>query len=66
MSREGKFHYEGAHPSWYPRVLRTLERDYPKISDEVWKTAVTENARENVARREAEEAAAEADQADAE
>ncbi|MFJ8719763.1 hypothetical protein ACIRD9_42630 [Streptomyces violaceus] len=33
-----------ADPSWYPKVLRTLARDYPEISDEVWGTTITENA----------------------
>lgn len=57
---------ERTDPSWYLRALRVLARDYPEISDKVWATAVMEQAAENVARREAEEAAAEADQADAE
>jgi hypothetical protein len=35
-----------ADPSWYPRVLRTLARDYPEISDKVWTTAIVENAAE--------------------
>lgn len=38
-----------ADPSWYPRVLKTLARDYPEISDKVWSTAVEENAAANVA-----------------
>lgn len=33
-----------AHPSWYPRVLSVLARDYPDISAEVWEKAVSENA----------------------
>ncbi|MDP9616491.1 hypothetical protein [Streptomyces demainii] len=41
---EAKGPVDGANPEWYPRVLRTLARDYPEISDKVWTTAVTENA----------------------
>ena len=42
---------ERTDPSWHLRALRVLARDYPEISDEVWKTAVMENARERVAER---------------
>lgn len=41
-----------AHPSWYPKVLETLARDYPEISEEVWATAISENATKNNAARE--------------
>ncbi|AWN24853.1 hypothetical protein [Streptomyces sp. NEAU-S7GS2] len=37
-----------ADPSWYSRVLRTLARDYPEISDKVWATAISENAVERI------------------
>lgn len=40
--------YLDADPSWYPRVLRTLARDYPEISEKVWRTAVSENATEQI------------------
>lgn len=33
-----------ADPSWYKQVLEVLDRDYPKISDKVWGTAISENA----------------------
>jgi hypothetical protein len=46
----GKFTLDGADPSWFPRVLRTLARDYPGISDKVWSTAIEENAAELSAR----------------
>lgn len=35
---------ETADPSWYPIVLKTLARLYPEINEEVWGTAVTDNA----------------------
>lgn len=47
--------FEDADPSWYPRVLRTLARDYPEISEEVWKTAITENAQERIAEQKRED-----------
>ena len=43
---------ETADPSWYPRVLGTLARDYPEISDKVWSVAISENAAELSAKRE--------------
>lgn len=43
-------HVERAHPSWYPHVVRTLARDYPEISEEVWSTAVTDKCEEQVAK----------------
>jgi hypothetical protein len=51
-----KFTADEANPSWYPRVLRTLARDYPEINDEVWSRAIGENAAEQVAARERKEA----------
>lgn len=39
-----------ADPSWFPRVLRVLARDYPGISTEAWATAIEENAVEQVQR----------------
>jgi hypothetical protein len=41
---------ESADPSWYRRVLEVLDRDYPKISDEVWMSAISENSAEMVAK----------------
>jgi len=35
---------EGADPSWFPRVLWVLQRDYPEVADTVWSTAIGENA----------------------
>jgi hypothetical protein len=46
-----KFTLNEADPSWFPRVLRTLARDYPEINDKVWSTAIEENAAELSARR---------------
>lgn len=37
-----------AHPSWYRKVLATLARDYPEVSEAVWHTTVVENAAEQV------------------
>jgi hypothetical protein len=34
----------GADPSWFPRVLAVLQRDYPEIADKIWSTAIGENA----------------------
>ena len=48
-----KFTADEANPSWWPRVLNVLARDYPKINDEVWSRAIGENAAERVAEREA-------------
>ena len=48
-----KFTASEANPSWWPRVLNVLARDYPKINDEVWSRAIGENAAEQVAEREA-------------
>lgn len=44
MSNDEKAPFSDADPSWYPMVLETLARDYPKISEEVWSTTITENA----------------------
>lgn len=46
-----KISADGADPSWFPRVLRVLARDYPEINDKVWSTAIGENADEQVAKR---------------
>lgn len=46
--------FSNADPSWYPMVLRTLARDYPKISEDVWGTTISENAARLTARRAAE------------
>lgn len=46
-----KFTLDTADPSWFPRVLRVLARDYPEINDKVWSTAIGENADEQVAQR---------------
>lgn len=43
---------QDADPSWYPKVLETLERDYPEISKEIWAKTITENAIEQNRRRE--------------
>ena len=43
MAYKAKFG-PGGDPSWYPLVLAILARDYPKINDQVWNTAITENA----------------------
>lgn len=43
MTDRPKF-IETADPSWYKRVLQTLARDYPKISEDVWATTISENA----------------------
>lgn len=51
MAADPVDYFATADPSWYPRVLRTLFRDYPRISDEVWSTAITENAIENVEKK---------------
>jgi hypothetical protein len=48
---EAKFTIDTADPSWFPRILRTLARDYPEINDAVWSTAISENAAELHARR---------------
>jgi hypothetical protein len=32
----------GADPSWFPRVLQVLQRDFPNISDRVWSVAIRE------------------------
>lgn len=34
----------GADPSWFPRVLAVLQRDFPDIADGAWSTAIGENA----------------------
>ena len=47
---ESKFTIDTADPSWFPRVLRTLARDYPEINDKVWSTAIGENAADLAAR----------------
>jgi hypothetical protein len=39
-----RFKHADANPSWWPRVLAALERDYPAINDRVWSTAISENA----------------------
>jgi len=49
-----KFTADDANPSWYPRVLRTLARDYPEINDEVWSRAIGENAAEQCERHQKE------------
>ena len=46
-----RFAADDAEPSWFPRVLRVLARDYPEINDEVWSTAIGENADEQVAKQ---------------
>ena len=48
-----KFTADEANPSWFPKVLHVLARDYPKINDEVWSRAIGENAAKLVAEREA-------------
>lgn len=45
MSRAA-FTVEGAEPSWFPRVLNVLARDYPAINDAAWSKAINENAEE--------------------
>jgi hypothetical protein len=42
----------GADASWYKRVLAVLQRDFPRIADEVWSRAIIENAAEQAARGE--------------
>lgn len=53
---KAKFIASEANPSWLPRVLDVLARDYPEINDEVWSTAIGENAVEQVARRDSADA----------
>lgn len=51
---DGKTHINwlgGADPSWYGRVLAVLHRDYPDIETQVWSTAISENAAEQVAKQ---------------
>ena len=38
----------GTDPSWLPRVLATLKRDFPKQLNDALCTSVSENARRNV------------------
>lgn len=45
-----KFTAAEANPCWWPKVLDVLARDYPAINDEVWSTAIDENAAEQVAK----------------
>lgn len=47
VNREHRY-IDTADPSWYKRVLRTLDRDFPEISDKVWDDAIGENAVEQV------------------
>lgn len=42
----------GADPSWFPRVLRVLQRDWPEIASEAWSRAIAENAAETRSRGE--------------
>ncbi len=44
--KPAEFTIEGADPSWFPRVLNVLARDYPAINDNSWSKAIRENADE--------------------
>ena len=46
---------EKADPSWYPKVLTRLARDYPEISRIVWEKVVSDNAKEQNMRNSAPE-----------
>ena len=37
-------------PTWYPRVLAILQRDFPDAADMAWSTAISENAAEQIAK----------------
>lgn len=39
---------KNSDPSWFPRVLRVLQRDYPHTAAKVWGDAISENAEEQV------------------
>ncbi len=39
----------GGDPTWFPRVLEVLARDFPTVSRQVWSTAIGENAARLVA-----------------
>jgi hypothetical protein len=49
-----RFPFSDADPSWYRKVLDTLARDHPKISEEVWGKTISENAERLQARKEEE------------
>ena len=53
---KARFIASEADPSWLPRVLDVLARDYPEINDKVWSAAIGENAAEQVARRDSADA----------
>lgn len=53
MTAAARFTAAAANPSWWPRVLDVLARDYPEINDKVWSTAIGENAAEQAAKTEA-------------
>lgn len=51
MVTTARFTLERADPSWFPKVLNVLARDYPEINDTVWSTAIGENAEAQVIAR---------------
>lgn len=44
MTETAKFTAGEADPSWWPRVLEVLARDWPEVNDEAWSRAIGENA----------------------